>query len=297
MIYDVFISYSTNDQKVVEGLSAYLEKKGIRCFVAYRDIPKGIDWAEAITTAIENCRLMIVVFSEHINRSKQVDREISICIEEGKPILTFKIQNVTLTGTKKYYLQNLNWIDAFPNPEKCFGKLCENIQLLIPEIYKKEEEAPESPPEKTKKLKKYPQYLYYALGGIAIIALFCWLTIQYNKFGDNLKDISTNENDSIEQLLHENISDSTKVMSEKSVIINPTEKKDEISKNSEEEAPVKLKNNYEEEGILISEWGEQYHVNKGDVFEGEMKNGKIVQGKLMDKDGNVKHLIIPKRNH
>ena len=35
MRYDVFISYSSLDQKVVEGLCAYLERHRIRCFVAY----------------------------------------------------------------------------------------------------------------------------------------------------------------------------------------------------------------------------------------------------------------------
>lgn len=42
MKYDVFISYSSDDQKVVEGLCAYLEERKIRCFVAYRDIPRGV---------------------------------------------------------------------------------------------------------------------------------------------------------------------------------------------------------------------------------------------------------------
>jgi len=133
MAHDVFFSYSTKDQKIVEGLSAYLEQNGIRCFIAYRDIPQGVVWAEAITEAIEKCRLMVVVFSEHFNSSKQVDREIEMCSEEGKPILTFRIQNAEFTGAKKYYLKNINWIDAFPNPEGCFGNLLNAVQRLLPD--------------------------------------------------------------------------------------------------------------------------------------------------------------------
>ena len=110
MAHDVFISYSTKDQKIVEGVSHYLEQNGIRCFIAYRDIPKGIVWAKAITEAIEKCKIMLVVFSEHFNRSEQVDREIEMCIEEGKPILIFRLQNTAFTGAKKYYLKNINWI-------------------------------------------------------------------------------------------------------------------------------------------------------------------------------------------
>jgi hypothetical protein len=131
MAHDVFISYSSNDQKIVEGLSACLEQNGIRCFVAYRDIPRGVVWAEAITNAIEDCKMMIVVFSEHFNSSKQVDREIEMGSEDKKPILTFRIQNVAFTGAKKYYLKNLNWIDAFLEPELCFGSLCESVKKLL----------------------------------------------------------------------------------------------------------------------------------------------------------------------
>ena len=133
MALDVFISYSTKDQKIVEDISQYLEQNGIRCFVAYRDIPKSVVWAKAITEAIEKCIMMVVVFSEHANSSDQMDREIELCVEEKKPILTFRIQDKNFAGAKKYYLKNINWIDAFPNPEKCFGELLKSVKILLPQ--------------------------------------------------------------------------------------------------------------------------------------------------------------------
>ena len=39
--YDVFISYSHCDRKVAEALCGYLESRGLRCFIDYRDIPRG----------------------------------------------------------------------------------------------------------------------------------------------------------------------------------------------------------------------------------------------------------------
>ena len=57
MKYDVFISYSSHDQKVVEGLCAYLEQYKIRCFVAYRDIPRGVVWARAIVDALDEMQI------------------------------------------------------------------------------------------------------------------------------------------------------------------------------------------------------------------------------------------------
>ncbi len=131
MLYDVFISYSSDDKKVVEGLCAYLEQHKIRCFVAYRDIPIGKPWANAVVEALDQSRMMLVVFSENFNRSTQVDREIEIASEDQKPILTFRITNTHFEGCKKYYLKNINWIDAFPNPAQTFGLALNAVEALL----------------------------------------------------------------------------------------------------------------------------------------------------------------------
>lgn len=129
--YDVFISYSSKDQKVAEGICGYLERYGLRCFVAYRDIPKGKVWAAAIADGIEESSMMVVVFSQNFNRSGQVDRELELAAEDKKSILTYRISNDPFTGAKKYYLKNLNWIDAFPNPQEKFGTLYNNVCQLL----------------------------------------------------------------------------------------------------------------------------------------------------------------------
>ena len=131
MRYDVFISYSSIDQKIAEGVCAYLEQQGIRCFVAYRDIPRGVVWATAIVEALENSRMMVVLFSKNFNDSSQVEREIELASNMEMPILTFRLSNDAFRGAKKYYLQNLNWIDAFPNPERSFGALYNNVSSLL----------------------------------------------------------------------------------------------------------------------------------------------------------------------
>ena len=129
--YDVFISYSSRDQKVVEGLCAYLEQHKIRCFVAYRDVPFDAPWAESIVDALESSRMMLVVFSNNYNKSRQVDREIEIASEENLPILTFRLSDDQYVGAKRFYLKNLNWIDAFPHPEATFGRVTENVAKLL----------------------------------------------------------------------------------------------------------------------------------------------------------------------
>ena len=139
--YDVFISYSSRDQKVVEGLCAYLEQHKIRCFVAYRDVPFDAPWAESIVDALESSRMMLVVFSNNYNKSRQVDREIEIASEENLPILTFRLSDDQYVGAKRFYLKNLNWIDAFPHPEATFGRVTENVAKLLGLSLNREEGA------------------------------------------------------------------------------------------------------------------------------------------------------------
>jgi hypothetical protein len=134
MAHDIFISYSFDDQKVVEGLSAYLEQNGIRCFVAYRDIPRGKSWAEYIPPAIENCKMMVYVHSSTANASDMITNEIVLCLKYKHPVLPFRIQNIDYSGEKAFHLIRINWIDAFPNPNECFLELLTSIKNLSPEL-------------------------------------------------------------------------------------------------------------------------------------------------------------------
>ena len=131
MKYDVFISYSTCDQKVADDICAYLEKNGIKCFIASRDIPAGEVFADCIVNALEESMMMVVVCSDNCNRSKQVSRELELASEDGKLMLPFRIDNAPLKGAKKYYLKNRNWIDAFPKPEEHFEILCQDVRKLL----------------------------------------------------------------------------------------------------------------------------------------------------------------------
>lgn len=197
MKYDVFISYSSYDQKVVEGLCGHLESRGVRCFVAYRDIPRGVVWADVIVEALDESRMMVVVFSDHFNNSVQVNREIELACEDGKHILTYRLSDTAFRGAKKYYLKNLNWIDAFPDPEQTFGSVADGVAKLLglklKMVVEAEEETPLEPapqpipspapvptpmpnsvpaPKPTKK--PYSKYLW-ALALMSLVLIGLWL--------------------------------------------------------------------------------------------------------------------------
>lgn len=130
MKYDVFISYSSVDRKFAEGICGYLESQGLRCFIDYRDIPRGALWARVIPNALEDSGMMVAIFSDNYNNSMQVERELSVADKLGLPILPFRLNDIPFKGMKLYYFESINWIDAFPEPEKVFGSLLDSIMLM-----------------------------------------------------------------------------------------------------------------------------------------------------------------------
>ena len=56
MAHDVFISHSHADKPAADAACAALEAKGIRCWIAPRDINPGQDWAASIVEAIRGAR-------------------------------------------------------------------------------------------------------------------------------------------------------------------------------------------------------------------------------------------------
>ena len=76
MAHDVFISHSTQDKAVSDAICAALENEGMRCWIAPRDVQPGRSFAGEITRAIQQSKIMVLVFSANSNNSEQVLREV-----------------------------------------------------------------------------------------------------------------------------------------------------------------------------------------------------------------------------
>lgn len=138
MSHDIFVSYSSEDKSVADAVVAALEKRGIRCWYAPRDIEAGTDWGESITRAISDSNLMLLIFSKNSNQSKRVLDEIYYSISEGKTILPFRIENLDPSGAMRLHLSSRHWLDAYdPSWEAHINKLVDtatsnlNIEITV----------------------------------------------------------------------------------------------------------------------------------------------------------------------
>ena len=130
--YDVFVSYSSNDKITCDALCATFEGRGLRCWIAPRDILPGMNWGEAIISGIEQCRVMVLVFSAHSNESPQVKREVERAVSKGLPVIPLRIEDVKLSRAMEYFISSQHWLDALTPPlENHLTELARKVSKLL----------------------------------------------------------------------------------------------------------------------------------------------------------------------
>lgn len=112
MAYDVFISYSRKDSKIVDRIEEELSKHGISCFIDRSNIDLGADFAEVIAKSIFECEIMLFIWSESSNQSENTANEIALAIDFEKSIVSFKIGAFKPDYKLAYRLVRFNRIDA-----------------------------------------------------------------------------------------------------------------------------------------------------------------------------------------
>jgi len=137
MAHDVFVSYWSKDKSIGDAVSVALESHGLSCWIAPRDILPSNDWGGSIIEAIEDARVMVLIFSASANASVQIKREVERAVTKGKPIIPFRIENVAPTASLEYFISTPQWLDAFTLPlERHLEYLAKVVRKIVggPEI-------------------------------------------------------------------------------------------------------------------------------------------------------------------
>jgi hypothetical protein len=109
----VFISHSSEDASIARDICKILEKSGINCWIAPRDVRPGFNYDEEILEGINTTKSMVIVLSEHSNESVFVKREVERAITYRKEIYTIRIQDIKPSKKLEFFLSTVHWIDAF----------------------------------------------------------------------------------------------------------------------------------------------------------------------------------------
>jgi TolB-like protein/lipopolysaccharide biosynthesis regulator YciM len=109
---DVFVSYASTDAAVAKSIVADLEKQGVRCWLAPRDVRPGTEYADAIVAAINDAKAIVLVLSGSAVASSHVGREIERAASKHKQIIAFRIDTEPLSRSFEYFLSNSQWINV-----------------------------------------------------------------------------------------------------------------------------------------------------------------------------------------
>ncbi|MCB1078577.1 MAG: toll/interleukin-1 receptor domain-containing protein [Verrucomicrobiae bacterium] len=131
----VYISHGREDAEVARTLTEGLEKKGIACWLAPRNITPGAQWSEEIKEAIGASRIVLLILSACSVGSQNVLREIEIANRNQLPILSFRLDRFEDSGSLSFFITNSPFVDADrENVASFIDRAADWIRLAVPEL-------------------------------------------------------------------------------------------------------------------------------------------------------------------
>jgi hypothetical protein len=130
--HDVFISYAHQNKTIADAICGTLETNRIRCWIAPRDILPGMNYQESIIDAIDESRIMVLVYSSFTNNSPHITRELTRAVSKNVIIIPFRVEDVPLSKSMEYLIGIPHWLDAMTPPlEQHIEKLVQTVKVLL----------------------------------------------------------------------------------------------------------------------------------------------------------------------
>jgi hypothetical protein len=108
----LFVSHISEDRLAALEIVDELERRGVRCWIAPRDVHPGKPFDDEIAEAIEASRALLLIFSDRCNEHEYIRREITVAGESHKVIIPFRIEDAQPRRGLRVRLSDLHWIDG-----------------------------------------------------------------------------------------------------------------------------------------------------------------------------------------
>lgn len=134
MLYDVFLSHSMGeDQALAEQLREALESNGLRCWLAEKDLQSSDRFPAALADALDDSRLVLLVFTAVCNNSPWIERELLRAINNHVPILPVRFTGIAPSRTIQVLVGAHNWFDAASgSPIQHFPRIAQTVLAVLP---------------------------------------------------------------------------------------------------------------------------------------------------------------------
>jgi TolB-like protein len=108
----VFISYASHDAACAEAIVAGLERQGLKCWIAPRDVTPGASYAGQIIHAIDAAQASVLILSKYAAASPHVLREVERAASKRHPIISLRVDQAPLPADFEYFLNTSHWLDT-----------------------------------------------------------------------------------------------------------------------------------------------------------------------------------------
>lgn len=109
--YAAFISHASANASAAMQLTEALERKGVRCWIAPRDIRPGSEYAGEIIHGIRHSRALVLLLSEAANESPFVRREVERAVHHRKPVFPVRLESIPPSQSLELFISSTHWID------------------------------------------------------------------------------------------------------------------------------------------------------------------------------------------
>jgi TolB-like protein len=130
--HDVFVSYASADKAAADLICAALERGGVACWIAPRNVTPGVFYADAIVEAINSARILVVVLSVNAVGSQHVLREVERASAKRRPLVAFRLDTTPLPTGLEYFLSASHWLNASGGTiERALPELVTAVRRLL----------------------------------------------------------------------------------------------------------------------------------------------------------------------
>jgi hypothetical protein len=129
---DLFVSYATSDaREIAENVVIDLERRGLKCWIAPRDIPAGTrSWAAEIVRSIRDNDNFLLLLSEAANASEEIEKELSEAARHRKTVFVIRLSDIEPSDGLGYHLNRVQWRDLFRNREDVLNEIAGRVIAL-----------------------------------------------------------------------------------------------------------------------------------------------------------------------
>ena len=110
---DIFLSHASPDKDTADRLCELIEKQGVGCWIAPRDILPGDNYGESIIRAIEATSVTVLLLSSHSNLSVHVVHEIERATSKRKRVIPVRLEDILPDRSLELHLATAQWLDSF----------------------------------------------------------------------------------------------------------------------------------------------------------------------------------------